>query len=59
MMIVSRWIFNKFGWGMAALITPTVLLLTGERSGNGNSNSKVAACYRHQCTISVASVSIT
>lgn len=29
MMIVSRWIFNKFGWGMAALITPTVLLLTG------------------------------
>jgi ATP:ADP antiporter, AAA family len=29
MMIVSRWIFAKFGWGMAALITPTVLLLTG------------------------------
>jgi hypothetical protein len=32
MMIVSRWIFAKFGWGMAALITPTVLLLTGERA---------------------------
>ncbi|PSC70569.1 ADP,ATP carrier chloroplastic-like [Micractinium conductrix] len=29
MMIVSRWIFSKFGWGMAALITPTVLLITG------------------------------
>ncbi|EFN52101.1 hypothetical protein CHLNCDRAFT_56336 [Chlorella variabilis] len=29
MMIISRWIFSKFGWGMAALITPTVLLLTG------------------------------
>lgn len=29
MMIVSRWIFSKFGWGMAALITPTVLLVTG------------------------------
>lgn len=31
MMIISRWIFSKFGWGMAALITPTVLLLTGAR----------------------------
>eukprot|EP00887_Chlorella_sp_A99_P006020 scaffold27.g6020.t1 len=29
MMIISRWIFSKFGWGVAALITPTVLLLTG------------------------------
>ncbi|GAB4814764.1 hypothetical protein N2152v2_001810 [Parachlorella kessleri] len=29
MMIVSRFIFNKFGWGVAALITPTVLLVTG------------------------------
>jgi AAA family ATP:ADP antiporter len=29
MMIISRWIFSKFGWGMAALITPTVLLITG------------------------------
>lgn len=29
MMIVSRWIFSRFGWGMAALITPTVLLITG------------------------------
>ena len=28
-MIISRWIFSKFGWGMAALITPTVLLITG------------------------------
>lgn len=29
MMIISRWIFSRFGWGMAALITPTVLLATG------------------------------
>lgn len=29
MMILSRWIFKKFGWGVAAQITPTVLLLTG------------------------------
>jgi len=29
MMILSRIIFKKFGWGVAALITPTVLLLTG------------------------------
>lgn len=29
MMIVSRFIFEKFGWGVAALITPTVLLITG------------------------------
>ena len=29
MMIVSRFIFGKFGWGVAALITPTVLLATG------------------------------
>merc|ERR1712216_839299 len=29
MMITSRWIFAKFGWGIAALITPTVLLATG------------------------------
>ncbi len=29
MMIVSRWIFEKFGWGAAAMITPTVLLITG------------------------------
>ena len=29
MMILSRWIFKKFGWGVAALITPTVLLITG------------------------------
>ena len=29
MMLVSRWIFSRFGWGMAALITPTVLLITG------------------------------
>ena len=29
MMIISRWIFSKFGWGVAALITPTVLLITG------------------------------
>jgi AAA family ATP:ADP antiporter len=29
MMILSRFIFKKFGWGVAALITPTVLLATG------------------------------
>lgn len=29
MMIVSRFILDKYGWGVAALITPTVLLLTG------------------------------
>ncbi|KAK9149740.1 hypothetical protein Scep_008497 [Stephania cephalantha] len=29
MMLVSQWIFNKYGWGVAATITPTVLLLTG------------------------------
>ena len=29
LMIVSRYIFQKFGWGVAALITPTVLLITG------------------------------
>ncbi|KAG9139477.1 hypothetical protein Leryth_023719 [Lithospermum erythrorhizon] len=29
MMLLSQWIFNKYGWGVAASITPTVLLLTG------------------------------
>lgn len=29
LMIASRYIFSKFGWGVAALITPTVLLITG------------------------------
>ncbi|KAL6495883.1 hypothetical protein OROGR_030446 [Orobanche gracilis] len=29
MMLLSQWIFNKHGWGVAAKITPTVLLLTG------------------------------
>ncbi|KAL0319183.1 UNVERIFIED_CONTAM: Plastidic ATP/ADP-transporter [Sesamum angustifolium] len=29
MMLLSQWIFNKYGWGTAAKITPTVLLLTG------------------------------
>eukprot|EP01023_Acetabularia_acetabulum_P067730 TRINITY_DN9419_c0_g2_i2.p1 TRINITY_DN9419_c0_g2~~TRINITY_DN9419_c0_g2_i2.p1 ORF type:complete len:658 (-),score=122.20 TRINITY_DN9419_c0_g2_i2:248-2221(-) len=29
LMIASRFIFQKFGWGVAALITPTVLLATG------------------------------
>jgi len=29
LMIISRFIFNKYGWGAAALITPTVLLITG------------------------------
>jgi AAA family ATP:ADP antiporter len=29
MMIASRFIFARFGWGVAAMITPTVLMLTG------------------------------
>jgi AAA family ATP:ADP antiporter len=29
MMILSGFIFKKFGWGVAAMITPTVLLITG------------------------------
>ncbi|KAL8537558.1 hypothetical protein ACS0TY_012614 [Phlomoides rotata] len=29
MMLLSQWIFNKYGWGAAAKITPTVLLITG------------------------------
>lgn len=29
MMLLSRYIFRKFGWGVAAAITPTVLLITG------------------------------
>lgn len=29
MMLLSRIIFKKFGWGVAALITPTLLLATG------------------------------
>lgn len=29
MMLLSRYIFRKFGWGVAATITPTVLLITG------------------------------
>eukprot|EP00798_Chlamydomonas_sp_ICE-L_P031544 gene31544-6729_t len=29
MMLLSRIIFKKFGWGVAALITPTMLLVTG------------------------------
>ncbi|KAL2620793.1 hypothetical protein R1flu_000998 [Riccia fluitans] len=29
MMLLSRVIFRKFGWGVAAQITPTVLLITG------------------------------
>ena len=29
MMLVSRFIFRKFGWGTAALITPVVLFITG------------------------------
>lgn len=30
MMILSRFIFRRFGWGGAAQITPTVLLVTGK-----------------------------
>ncbi|KAH7366072.1 hypothetical protein KP509_18G062100 [Ceratopteris richardii] len=29
MMLLSRIIFRKYGWGVAALITPSVLLITG------------------------------
>lgn len=29
MMILGRWIFKRFGWGTAAAITPTVILVTG------------------------------
>ncbi|EPS64663.1 hypothetical protein M569_10117 [Genlisea aurea] len=29
MMLLSQWIFNRYGWGVAAAITPSVLLLTG------------------------------
>merc|ERR1712060_216026 len=29
MMLVSRFIFRKFGWGTAALITPIMLFVTG------------------------------
>ncbi|GAB2293599.1 hypothetical protein Dimus_027811 [Dionaea muscipula] len=29
MMLLSQFIFDKYGWGVAAAITPTVLLLTG------------------------------
>jgi AAA family ATP:ADP antiporter len=29
MMLLSQWIFSKYGWGVAAKITPTVLLVTG------------------------------
>ena len=29
MMLLSRIIFRKFGWGVAAVLTPAVLLVTG------------------------------
>ncbi|KAE9600504.1 hypothetical protein Lal_00045406 [Lupinus albus] len=29
MMLLSQFVFDKYGWGVAAKITPTVLLLTG------------------------------
>ena len=29
MMLLGRIIFQRFGWGVAAMITPTVLLVTG------------------------------
>ena len=29
MMLLAKQIFSKFGWGVAALITPTMLLITG------------------------------
>ena len=31
MMLGGRLIFKKFGWGVAAMITPITLLTTGER----------------------------
>ena len=34
MMLLSRWIFKRFGWGVAAKITPTVLLITGAYTAN-------------------------
>ena len=32
MMLLSRTIFKRYGWGVAALITPTVLLITGKHA---------------------------
>ena len=32
MMLGGRVIFNRFGWGVAAMITPITLLTTGEIS---------------------------
>jgi len=29
MMLLSRFIFRKYGWGVAALITPVTILITG------------------------------
>jgi AAA family ATP:ADP antiporter len=29
MMLIGRWILDKFGWGVAALVTPTMLGVTG------------------------------
>lgn len=29
MMLLSQYVFDKYGWGVAAKITPTVLLVTG------------------------------
>lgn len=50
LMIASRFIFAKFGWGVAALITPTVLLITGEEprlsvsQGTGTRMSAARTC---------------
>ena len=45
MMIASRFIFRKFGWGVAAQITPIVLLITGALLA-----MDVLACGASPCT---------
>lgn len=47
MMILSRYIFRYFGWGTAALITPTVLLITGKCMPwvGGTDGWKHAQCF--------------
>ena len=55
MMLLSRTIFKKYGWGVAALITPTVLLITGQRSA-------CLLCHLHAsflCVMFCAIVTIT
>ena len=42
MMLLGRKIFDKFGWGVAALVTPSLLMLTGEP----RHLSAIVACRR-------------